>query len=56
MSDSPEILEKADGMGETEKNQKGKKKFTPPILREYGEVVKISHASTTQGQNDYFTS
>jgi hypothetical protein len=56
MSDSQGLLENTGEMGETNRDDKIKKlKFTPPILHEYGEVVKICRAAPLTGQNDFFT-
>jgi hypothetical protein len=57
MSDSQKLLEIAGEEGKNGEDNKVKKlKFTPPLLHEYGEIVKICQASTIEGNNDTFTS
>jgi hypothetical protein len=55
MSDVREKVASAAERGRSEKDgKKGKMKFTPPVLHEYGEVVKICQENATFQGNDEF--
>ena len=55
MSDTLEKLGGPAGPGKSEEEGRGaKKKFSPPVLHRYGEVVKICQtAPTGQGEDDF---
>jgi hypothetical protein len=55
MSDTLEKLAGTAGMGQVEEKGRGaKKKFSPPVLHTYGEVVKICKSGfENQGEDEY---